>query len=108
MEGEVSSIVDFGLFVKTAEGIEGLVNKANLSDDREVPYEEAIKKYNVGDKINVYVVSVDTEKGKVGFSVREFKKQQARNEISQYMSNNNSDDDGSYSIGDSLKLKSDN
>ncbi len=108
LEGEVSSIVDFGLFVKTAEGIEGLVNKANLSDDREVPYEEAIKKYNVGDKINVYVVSVDTEKGKVGFSVREFKKQQARNEISQYMSNNNSDDDGSYSIGDSLKLKSDN
>src|SRR5574344_477223 len=103
LEGEVSSITDFGIFVKAPEGIEGLVNKANLSDDREVPYEEAVKKYNPGDKINVFVVSVDTEKDKVAFSVKEYKKQQARDEISQYMSSNNNDDDGAYTIGDSLK-----
>ena len=102
LEGEVSSITDFGIFVKAPSGIEGLVNKANLSDNREVPFEEAIKKYNVGDKVNVYVVNIDVDKEKVAFSVKEYKKAQARAEISQYMSGNN-DDDGAYTIGDSLK-----
>ncbi|MBB5218091.1 MULTISPECIES: 30S ribosomal protein S1 [Treponema] len=105
LEGEVTSITEFGIFVKAPCGIEGLVNKVNLCEDRETPYEEAVKKYNVGDKVNVYVVSVDVEREKVGFSVREYKKAQARAEISQYMSSNN-DDDGAYTIGDSLKDQS--
>ena len=101
LEGEVTSINDFGIFVKAPNGIEGLVNKANLSDDREVPFEEAVKKYNVGDKVNVYVVSIDVEKERVAFSVKEYKRAQDRAEISQYMSSNN--DDAAYTIGDSIK-----
>lgn len=107
LEGEVSSITDFGVFVKTAEGIEGLVNKANLSDDREVPYEEAVKKFNVGDKINVFVVDVNVEKEKAAFSVKEYKKAQDRAEISHYMSSNN-DDDGAYTFGDAFKAQNNN
>ena len=103
LEGEITSITDFGVFVKAPDGIEGLVNKANLSDDRDTPFEEAIKKYNVGDKINVFVVEVNVEKEKVAFSVREFKKKQQRDEISQYMAQSDSEDDGAYTIGDLLK-----
>ena len=103
LEGEVSSITEFGVFVKTPSGIEGLVNKANLSEDREVPYEEAVKKYNVGDKINVFVVDVNVDKEKVAFSVREFKRKQQREEISQYMTTSNNDDDGAYTLGDLLQ-----
>lgn len=99
-EGEITSITDFGVFVKAPNGIEGLVNKASLSDDRDVPYEEAVKKYNVGDKINVFVVEVNTEKERVAFSVREFKRKQQRDEISQYMSQSNNEDDGAYTLGD--------
>jgi small subunit ribosomal protein S1 len=98
LEGEITSITDFGLFVKAPNGIEGLVNKANLSEDRDIPFEDVVKNYKVGDKINVYVVDVNTEKEKVAFSVREFKKQQERAELSQYMSK--SDDDGAYTFGD--------
>ena len=102
LEGEVSSITDFGIFVKAPNGIEGLVNKANLSEDRDTPFEEAVKRYNVGDKVNVYVVAIDVDKEKVAFSVKEYKKAQQRAEISQYMSSSN-DDGGAYTIGDSLK-----
>jgi small subunit ribosomal protein S1 len=102
LEGEVTSITDFGIFVKAPNGIEGLVNKANITDDRETPFEEAVKKFNVGDKVNVYVVSVDVEREKVAFSIKEYKRAQARAEISQYMSSNN-DDEGGYTIGDSVK-----
>ena len=105
LEGEITSITEFGLFVKAPNGIEGLVNKANLSDDKEVPFEEAIAKYKVGDKINVFVVDVNTEKEKVAFSVREYKRKQQRDEISQYMSSNNDDDDGAYTLGDLLNTK---
>ena len=104
-EGEVVSITDFGVFVRADGGIEGLVNKANLSENRDEPYEETIKKYKVGDKINVYVVDVNPSKQKAAFSVKEFKKKQQRDEISQYMSQNGSDDDGAYTLGDMLKNK---
>jgi small subunit ribosomal protein S1 len=105
LEGEITSITDFGIFVKAPNGIEGLVNKANLSEDRDTPYEEAVKNYKVGDKINVYVVDVSVEKEKVAFSVREFKKAQERAEISQYMSKSDNDDDGAYTLGDLLKTQ---
>ena len=108
LEGEVTSITDFGLFVKAPEGIEGLVNKANLSDDKEVPYEEAVKKYNVGDKINVFVIDINVEKEKVGFSVKQFKKAQARKEINQYMSSSDNDGDGAYTLGDLLNNQKNN
>ena len=103
LEGEITSITDFGVFVKAPNGIEGLVNKANLSDDKDVPFEEAVTKYKVGDKINVYVVDVKVEKEQVAFSVREYKRKQQRDEISQYMSTANGNDDGAYTLGDMLK-----
>ena len=103
-EGEITSITDFGIFVKAPVGIEGLVNKANLSDNREVPFEEAVKKYNVGDKVNVYVVDINVEKEKVAFSVKEYKKAQARKEISQYMASAEAADDSS-TFGDFVKSK---
>ncbi|WP_178842415.1 30S ribosomal protein S1 [uncultured Treponema sp.] len=101
LEGEITSITDFGVFVRAPEGIEGLVNKANLSDDKDVPFEEAVEKYKVGDKVNVYVVDINVEKEKVGFSVKDFKKAQARKEISQYMSSEENVGEA-YTLGDML------
>lgn len=105
LEGEITSITDFGVFVKTPVGIEGLINKSNLSEDRDTPFEEAVKEYKVGDKINVYVVDVKKDKEQVAFSIREFKKKQQRDEISQYMTSSSEDGDGAYTLGDALNAK---
>ena len=105
IEGEITSITDFGLFVRVDGGIEGLVNKANLSDDKEVPYEEAVAKYKVGDKINVFVVDVNQDKEKVAFSVKEFKKKQQRDEMSQYLASSADDNDGAYTLGDAFNAQ---
>jgi len=104
LEGEVTSITDFGLFVKAPNGIEGLVNKANLTDEKDVTFEDAIAKYKVGDKVNVYVVDVKVDREQVGFSIREFKRKQQRDEISQYMDSSD-DDNGSYTLGDAFKAQ---
>ena len=44
-------------------------------------------------------------KEKVAFSVREYKRKQQRDEISQYMSSANDDGDGAFTLGDLLKTK---
>ena len=104
LEGEVTSITEHGVFVKAPCGVEGLVNKSNLSDEKDVPFEEAVKKYNVGDKINVYVVDVSVERERVAFSVKEFKRAQDRKEISKYMASSaDGDDDAYHPFADSLK-----
>jgi small subunit ribosomal protein S1 len=103
IDGEIVSITDFGIFVRVDDGIEGLINKANLSESKDETFEEAVKKYHEGDKITVYVVDVNPEKQKVAFSVRELKKKQEREEISQYMSGSRDADGNSYTLGDMLK-----
>ena len=104
LEGEITSITDFGIFVRVDGNIEGLVNKANVSDDKDVPFADAVAKYKVGDKVNVYVVEVNQDKEKVAFSIKEFKKKMQRDEISQYMESSNGDD-GAYTLGDALNAQ---
>ncbi len=106
VEGEITSITDFGVFLKVAGGIEGLINKQNLTESREEMFEEAVKKYSVGDKIKVVVVEVSPEKQKVAFSIKDYKKKVQREEISRYMSSEEEKDNGSYTLGDFLKNKS--
>jgi small subunit ribosomal protein S1 len=101
-EGEITKIAEFGIFVKSPDGIEGLVNKANLTDDRSLPYEEVVSKYKVGDKVSVSVVDINVERERVAFSIKEFKKAQERKEMSQYMASV-SDDDDAYTFGDLMK-----
>ncbi len=106
VEGEITSITDFGVFLKVAGGIEGLINKQNLTESREETFEDAVKKYTVGDKLKVIVVDVSPEKQKVAFSIKDYKKKVQREEISRYMSSTAESDNGSYTLGDMLKDKS--
>ena len=99
LEAEITAINDNGIFVKVPGNIEGLVNKANVSDNRDETYEEAIAKYNVGDKINVYVVDVKPGRQQIKLSIKEFKKKMQREEISQYMSSNDDAGDSAYTLG---------
>ncbi|MDR2021635.1 MAG: 30S ribosomal protein S1, partial [Treponema sp.] len=85
VEGEVSSVTDFGLFVKVPGGIEGLIHKSNLPESREESPEDALKKYKPGDKIKAVVLEIQPDKQKVAFSIRDYKKKIQQDEISRYM-----------------------
>lgn len=106
VEGEITSITDFGVFVKVEGGIEGLINKQNLLESREDVFEEVVKKYTVGDKIKAIVVDVSPERQKVAFSIKDYKKKVQREEISRYMSSTEEQEDSAYTLGDLLKNKS--
>ena len=105
VEGEVSSVTDFGVFVKVPGGIEGLIHKSNLPETREENPEEALKKYHPGDKIKAVVLEIQPEKQKVAFSIRDYQKKVQRDELSRYMAADESDD-STFTLGDFLKSKS--
>ena len=104
VEGEVSSITDFGIFIRLPGGIEGLVHKSNLPENREETPEDALKKYHEGDKIKAVVLELQPDKQKVAFSIKDYQKKVQQEELSRYMSASETDD-STYTLGDFLKSK---
>jgi small subunit ribosomal protein S1 len=66
--GEVTKLVPFGAFVKVADGIEGLVHISELSD-RHIEVPEAV--VNVGDRIEVKVIDIDTVRRRISLSLKQ-------------------------------------
>ncbi|MDR3337338.1 MAG: 30S ribosomal protein S1 [Treponema sp.] len=104
VEGEVSSVTDFGLFVRVPGGIEGLIHKSNLPENRDENPDDALKKYKVGDKIKAVVLELQLDKQKVAFSIKDYQKKMQRDEISRYMAAEESGD-STFTLGDFLKSK---
>jgi len=104
VEGEISSITDFGIFVRVPGGIEGLIHKSNLVENRDDSYDEALKKYNVGDKIKAVIIEMQPEKQKIAFSIRGYNQKVQREELSRYIASEEAED-STYTLGDFLKDK---
>jgi small subunit ribosomal protein S1 len=104
VEGEVASVTDFGIFLRIPGGIEGLIHKSNLVENREDDVEEALKKYKVGDKLKATVLEVQTDKQKVAFTLRGYQKKAEKEELSRYMSDEEESSD-SYTLGSVMKSK---
>lgn len=69
IKGRISSITDYGLFVEVAKGIEGLVHISEISwTDR---INNLAQRYNVGDQVEVLVVSLDKENRRMSLSIKQ-------------------------------------
>jgi small subunit ribosomal protein S1 len=68
VEGEVTGIVDFGVFVKLETGLEGLVHISELDWGL---VEDPHSLFNVGDKVRVKVIEI--KEGKVSLSIKALK-----------------------------------
>lgn len=68
VEGKVTGMVDFGVFVKIDEGLEGLVH---ISEIDWALVEDPKTRFKVGDKVHVKVIEV--KDGKVSLSIKALK-----------------------------------
>jgi small subunit ribosomal protein S1 len=59
VEGEVSGIVDFGIFLKFGEGLEGLVHISELAWTR-IDHPKDL--YKVGQKVQAQIISIDRDR----------------------------------------------
>ncbi len=66
LEGDVSSLAEFGAFVDLG-GADGLIHVSELSWGRIQHPNEVVK---VGDRIKVYVLNVDRERRRIGLSLK--------------------------------------
>jgi small subunit ribosomal protein S1 len=82
VNGEVSGIVDFGIFVKIDENLEGLVHLSAMSEDESAGHKKVFKK---GDKILVVIKSIDSENRKISLSTRDVQRAEERKEIESYI-----------------------
>ncbi len=65
--GVVTSLREFGAFVRLPTGVEGLVPLANLARQRVSHPKEVLQE---GQEVNVRIMSVDLERGRLGLSIR--------------------------------------
>ena len=68
LEGQVNKVVPFGAFVSIAKGVEGLVHVSEISDDKIKSPELELA---IGQKVQVKILEVDSEKRKVGLSIKQ-------------------------------------
>ncbi len=67
VEGEITNVTDFGVFVKLEEGIEGLVHVSEISKDK---VKTPVGMYKVGDILKAIVINVSAKDRKIGLSVK--------------------------------------
>jgi small subunit ribosomal protein S1 len=104
VDGVVSSVTDFGVFVKVQGDIDGLIKKQDLSEDKDEPYDDALKRFSAGQTVKALVIELSPERQKLGLSIRDLVRRQQREEISKFMQDDSSD---GYTLGDLLKKKDD-
>ena len=68
VEGKVVRITDFGAFVELEPGLDGLVHISQCARTRIAKVEDAVQ---VGQTVNVKVLSVDSEKKRISLSIRQ-------------------------------------
>jgi len=94
IEGVITNIADFGVFVKVQGDIEGLINQVNIFDPKVETYENAVKKYTVGDPIKAVVTEIKPSRQKLALSIKEYNRKIEKAEIAKYLHNEDSDDSG--------------
>lgn len=67
IEGEITNVTDFGVFVKLEEGIEGLVHVSEISKDK---VKTPVGMYQVGDILKAIVINVSAKDRKIGLSIK--------------------------------------
>ena len=83
IEGEVTSIADFGAFVRLAEGIEGLIYTSELAAEPAAKPGDVLK---VGERVRALVVRVDPAEQKISLSIKAMHDQQQRQALAELAS----------------------
>ncbi len=76
MEGIVSSVTGFGIFVQISNGIEGLVHVSNMYNryyynENTMTLESKTRSFKIGDKVNIRCINVSVKERNIDFMLTE-------------------------------------
>jgi small subunit ribosomal protein S1 len=85
INGKVTNVTDFGIFVELEEGVEGLVHISELSHKR---VKSASEIYAVGDVVSAIVKSVDLQNRRIRLSIKDYESTtEGPSSVTQYLNN---------------------
>jgi len=99
VQGTVTRVADFGVFVEVAEGVEGLVHISELSPEK-VDHPNAL--FKAGDQVGALVLAVDPGNRKLSLSIRGYHEEMERRQVESYMSKPADGGNGMTVLGEAL------
>lgn len=81
IQGPITNVTDFGLFVEIEEGIEGLVHVSEISKEK---IKSPVGQYKTGDVITAKVINISPKDRKIGLSVKKVEEQEERTNYDEY------------------------
>ena len=100
VEGTITNVTDFGVFVQLEEGIEGLVHVSEISKDK---VKTPVGMFNVNDTLKAMVINVSADDRKIGLSVKALQEKEDNNGAVPEEYLQSTQNDGPSTIGDLLK-----
>jgi small subunit ribosomal protein S1 len=97
VEGKITNVTDFGIFVQLEEGVEGLVHVSEISKEK---ITTPVGMYNVGDNLQVKVINVSSKDRKIGLSIKALDEDSGEDSVKDYKKKQAA---GPATIGDLLK-----
>ncbi len=68
VEGQITSIQPFGIFLKLAAGVEGLLHQSEFSDNGQIPIQDSAK---TDDKLLVRIINIQPEQQRINLSLQQ-------------------------------------
>jgi small subunit ribosomal protein S1 len=106
IKGQVTSVPEFGVFVRIDEGVEGLIHVSQLSSER---VDKPSSLFKVGDEVEAEVLSIDLADHKIGLSIKALRRTEERQEMENYLKREKEGSRFSFEslLGDELRLDRD-
>ena len=89
---KITKIENFGAFAEIEDGIEGLIHISELSNERVENPESVVQ---VGQEVDVEVISIDAKEQKIALSMRSYQQRSERGKLRGY-----NDESGTSTLGD--------
>lgn len=96
IEGKITNITSFGVFVDIGDGFEGLVHISHLPLRRDERIED---RYSVGEEVKTVLLKIDADDKRISLSVKDYDRRQQKELMSRYMLPENE----GYTLGSLLK-----
>ncbi|MDY6861515.1 MAG: 30S ribosomal protein S1 [Thermodesulfobacteriota bacterium] len=93
VNGVVTNITDFGIFLELEEGIEGLIHIKEVSKEKVNKLDVFAKE---GDTLSAMVINIDRKDRKIGLSIKSLKESQEKEDLRAY--NENKEDKPTVSV----------
>ncbi|PLX50302.1 MAG: 30S ribosomal protein S1 [Desulfobulbaceae bacterium] len=100
VEGKITNVTDFGIFVEVQEGIEGLVHVSEISREK---IDTPVGMFNVGDTLETKVINVSAKDRKIGLSIKALTDSPGEGSMNDYKK----EQSGPSTLGDLLQSKLD-